>query len=73
MSEPLHQFEIHKYIPLSFEGIDLSFTNASLFMLIAVGVITVFLGGGPGAFKNHPRDVAIPGRDDLRFCFSYLR
>lgn len=46
MSDPLHQFEIHKFIPLSFEGIDISFTNASLFMVIAIGVISFFLGGG---------------------------
>lgn len=33
----LHQFEIHRIISLSLFGIDISFTNASLFMLIAVG------------------------------------
>lgn len=33
----LHQFEIHTFLPLMFLGFDISFTNASLFMMIAVG------------------------------------
>lgn len=46
MSEPLHQFEIHTLFPLSIRGVDISFTNASLFMVIAVLATTLFLGGG---------------------------
>lgn len=46
MSDPLHQFEIHKLIPFNFHGLDLSFTNASLFMVLAVAVAFVFLWGG---------------------------
>jgi F-type H+-transporting ATPase subunit a len=33
---PLHQFEIHEIFPLSFAGYNLAFTNASLFMVLAV-------------------------------------
>lgn len=41
--DPMHQFEIHRYVDLRDYGLDfLSFTNASLFMLIAVGLITAF-------------------------------
>ncbi len=40
---PLAQFEIHRLIPLEFFGIDASFTNAALFMLISVALITWFL------------------------------
>lgn len=46
MSDPLHQFEIHKLIPLNFQGIDISFTNASFFMVLSVVVITLLLWGG---------------------------
>ena len=46
MAEPLHQFEIHTLLPLHIRGIDISFTNASLFMVIAVVATTLFLGGG---------------------------
>ncbi|MSP20670.1 MAG: F0F1 ATP synthase subunit A [Alphaproteobacteria bacterium] len=40
---PLAQFEIHRLIPLEIFGIDASFTNAALFMLISVALITWFL------------------------------
>ncbi len=33
---PMAQFEVHRLIPLEIAGTDLSFTNASLFMLLAV-------------------------------------
>src|ERR1700722_5000251 len=56
MSDPLHQFEIHKLFPLSIKGIDVSFTNASLFMMIAVFAVILFLGGGISRSKT------IPGR-----------
>ncbi|USO01076.1 MAG: F0F1 ATP synthase subunit A [Alphaproteobacteria bacterium] len=39
MSDPLHQFLIQVIYPISFWGVDISFTNASLFMLIGVSLI----------------------------------
>ena len=36
MADPIHQFEIHPIIPLNVAGIDISFTNSSLWMAIAV-------------------------------------
>jgi F-type H+-transporting ATPase subunit a len=35
-TSPLHQFEIQKLIPLDLFGVDISFTNASLMMLLTV-------------------------------------
>lgn len=46
MFNPLHQFEVHSLFPLSLKGIDLSFTNSSLFMVVAVLATTFFLIGG---------------------------
>jgi F-type H+-transporting ATPase subunit a len=40
---PLEQFQIIRYAPLNLFGIDLSFTNSSLWMLMAIVVITGFL------------------------------
>ncbi len=41
--DPMHQFEIRRFVDLRDHGLDfLSFTNSSLFMLIAVGLITAF-------------------------------
>jgi F-type H+-transporting ATPase subunit a len=36
MPDPIHQFDIHRIIPINFGGWDVSFTNASAFMLLAV-------------------------------------
>jgi F-type H+-transporting ATPase subunit a len=43
MPNPMHQFEIQRYVPLDIGGIDASFTNSSLFMVLAVGLISGFL------------------------------
>jgi F-type H+-transporting ATPase subunit a len=40
---PLEQFEIKRLIPIDIGGLDLSFTNSALFMLIAVALATLFL------------------------------
>lgn len=40
--DPMHQFQISNIIPFEFAGLDLSFTNASLFMVIGVVVIVGF-------------------------------
>ena len=41
-SSPLHQFEIHRLVPIHVGGIDLSYTNSALFMTVAVVAITAF-------------------------------
>ncbi len=43
MADPLHQFVVEPIIPIHVGGIDLSFTNSSLWMLIGVVLSTVFL------------------------------
>lgn len=43
--DPMHQFEVHSLYDLpAINGIDTSFTNASLWMVIAVAAITLLLG-----------------------------
>lgn len=46
MHDPLHQFEIHPLIPINFMGYDISFTNSSLFMVIATLLICLFFSVG---------------------------
>ena len=41
--DPIHQFHINKIIPIDIGGLDLSFTNSSLFMVIVVAVAGGFL------------------------------
>ena len=43
MHSPVEQFEIKSLIDLSFFGHDVSFTNSSLFMLLAVTISSLFL------------------------------
>ena len=42
-NDPIHQFHINKLIPLDFNGVDLSFTNSSLFMVLTVAATSGFL------------------------------
>ena len=53
---PMHQFEITRLVKLNLFGYDASFTNASLFMLIAVAGIVGFL-----VYAMRPRAL-VPGR-----------
>lgn len=43
MIDPLHQFEIHKIIPITLGGWDISLTNSALFMILTTCVIISFL------------------------------
>lgn len=43
MSNPMAQFEIKPIIPIEIGGVNLSFTNSSLFMVLAVVVSTLLL------------------------------
>ena len=43
---PMEQFEIRRYIPMDLAGFDVSFTNSSLFMAVATGLIVLFLTMG---------------------------
>ncbi len=40
--DPMHQFQVTPIIPIHIGGIDASFTNSSLWMLIAITLITLF-------------------------------
>ena len=43
MASPLHQFEIKTLAAAHIGGVNVSFTNSSLFMLVAITAITAFL------------------------------
>jgi F-type H+-transporting ATPase subunit a len=44
--DPMHQFTVEPLLPLKVGGYDLSFTNSSLWLLIALGVIYGFMSMG---------------------------
>ncbi len=59
-SNPMEQFSVHKIGPeIKIAGIDLSFTNASLFMLISLASILLFL------FLGTKEKKMIPGKIQL--------
>jgi F-type H+-transporting ATPase subunit a len=41
--DPIHQFQIQKIVPIEIGGVDLSFTNSSLFMALTVAAASAFL------------------------------
>ncbi len=43
MPDPIHQFEIKRLIPIELFGLDATFTNSALFMVLAVALIAGFL------------------------------
>lgn len=66
MAKPLEQFEIKTYIPIEIGGMDVSFTNASMFMVIAITAVTLFLTLG---MRRH---ALVPGRWQSMAELSYV-
>jgi F-type H+-transporting ATPase subunit a len=58
VASPLHQFEIHSIIPIQLgdAGVDVSFTNSALFMVLAMVLISGFMVLGMR------RSAIVPGR-----------
>lgn len=56
MAGPLDQFKIEKIVPLEVGGYDVSFTNASAFMLLALFLIWAFM------YFGMRRATLVPGR-----------
>ena len=54
--DPIHQFSVNRIIPIEIGGLDFSFTNSSLFMVLTVAAGAAFL-----IFSTRPREV-VPGR-----------
>ena len=59
-SNPMQQFSVHKIGPeIKIAGIDLSFTNASLFMVVSVALILLFLFLGTKERKIIPDKIQL--------------
>jgi len=65
VDNPLTQFEITTLIPIQLGGVDASFTNSALFMVLAVTAITLFLMLGMRARR------LVPGRWQSMAELSY--
>jgi F-type H+-transporting ATPase subunit a len=56
LHSPLAQFEIKRLLPMQIGGLDLSFTNSALFMLLSVGLVSVWI------FVSVGGRALVPGR-----------
>jgi F-type H+-transporting ATPase subunit a len=56
MHNPLTQFEVHPLLPLTLAGYDISFTNASLWMMIAIAAVTLLM------YMGIRKAAIVPGR-----------
>jgi F-type H+-transporting ATPase subunit a len=62
---PLHQFQLTELIPIRIGGINASFTNSSLWMVVALAGVTLFLTLG---MRKH---ALVPGRWQSMVEMSY--
>lgn len=65
MANPIEQFEIEKKIPLEIAGVDVSFTNSSMWMVLVVLALAFFLVGGTR------KSATVPGRWQIMVELSY--
>lgn len=71
--DPIHQFEVHPIVDIQVGGMDLSFTNVSLFMLVTTGLVAAFLilsTGGRGLVPSRWQSLA---EMSYEFSASMLR
>ena len=68
-SNPMEQFAIRTLHPISAGGYDLSFTNSSLWMAIALGFVAIFL------FVGTARPQLVPGRWQaaVEYVYDFVR
>ena len=69
MANPMEQFEIVRLKPLMLAGHDVSFTNSSLWMLVALAAIAIFL------FVGTAKPQLIPGRWQaaVEYMYDFVR
>lgn len=70
--DPLHQFEIHKLFHCSLGRLDVSFTNASLFMVLVTATICILLHLGTRARRLVPSKGQLLCEELFRFVSSLL-
>ncbi len=70
---PLEQFQIERYVPLHLGGYDASFTNASLWMLMAIFFVTGFLLLSTRNAKLVPSRIQSVGELTYEFIANMVR
>ncbi|KQT88023.1 F0F1 ATP synthase subunit A [Aurantimonas sp. Leaf443] len=72
-TDPIHQFQISRIVPIEIGGLDFSFTNSALFMVATVAVATAFLYYSTGARALVPSRLQSVGEISYEFIANMLR
>jgi len=69
MANPMEQFEIKNIIPIQYGEYDLSFTNSSLWMTLALVTVSIFL------FVGTAKPQLVPGRWQaaVEYLYDFVR
>ena len=71
--DPIHQFNIARVFDVRPAGIDVSFTNASLFMLITIALVTLFMVAGTSGRHLVPTRLQAAAEMTYEFIASTVR
>lgn len=72
-NDPIHQFVIQKIVPIEIGGMDFSFTNASLFMVVSAAVAAGFLYFATSSRSLIPTRAQSVAEMSYEFVASMLR
>jgi F-type H+-transporting ATPase subunit a len=72
-NDPIHQFHINKLIPIDLNGVDVSFTNATLFMVATVAVTAGLFVWATRGHNLVPRRAQSVAEILYEFCANMLR
>jgi F-type H+-transporting ATPase subunit a len=73
MPDPIHQFDIHRLVPINLFGWDVSFTNSSLFMVLAVLATVAFFMIATNARSLVPTRLQSVAEISYEFVANMLR
>lgn len=71
--DPIHQFHITNWFDAKLGGVDVSFTNASLFMLITIALVTLFMVMGTSGRHLVPTRLQAAAEMTYEFIASTVR
>ena len=71
--DPIHQFRIEPIIPLHIGGLDLSFTNSSLFMVIVLGLAVLLMVAGTSGHALVPGKLQSAAEMSYEFVGNMIR
>ncbi len=71
--DPIHQFAVQPFVPVHLFGLDLSFTNASLFMVLVVALVSVVMLIGTSQHAMVPGRLQSAAEMSYEFVASTLK